>query len=183
MNIRLLDESDATVYQVVRLRGLKNNPDAFGSTYDLEAVRPLEQFAARIQHTVNKFTLGCFDESQSLIGTVNFVREDRPKTAHKGNIYGMYVEPGFRGQGIGKSLMVALIENATKECEGLEQIHLAVVCNNERAKRLYMSLGFEVYGVEPHALKLDGRYLDEDLMILRLENWSPANFRLTVAEI
>jgi ribosomal protein S18 acetylase RimI-like enzyme len=80
----------------------------------------------------------------------------------------MYIEPEFRGKGIGKSLLLSLIEKATSECEGLEQIHLTVVSNNEPAKRLYTSLGFEVYGVEPHALKFGGHYLDEDLMILRL---------------
>jgi ribosomal protein S18 acetylase RimI-like enzyme len=170
MNIRLLDEADAPLYQVVRLQALKNDPDSFGSTYDQESVRPLEKFAERIQHTANKFTLGCFDSSQSLIGIVNFVREDRLKTSHKGNVYGMYVEPGFRGQGIGRALLLALIERATRQCEGLEQIHLTVVSNNEPAKRLYTSLGFEIYGVEPHALKSNGCYLDEDLMILKLSN-------------
>lgn len=168
MNIRSLDESDAQLYQVVRLRALQNEPDSFGSTYEQEAARPLEKFVDRIQPTANKFTLGSFDDSQSLIGIVNFAREDRLKTAHKGNVYGMYVEPGFRGQGIGRSLLLALIEKATKECQGLEQIHLTVVSNNDPAKRLYTSLGFEVYGVEPYALKSSGHYLDEDLMMLRL---------------
>nr|WP_283942835.1 GNAT family N-acetyltransferase [Paenibacillus konkukensis] len=78
------------------------------------------------------------------------------------------VEPQFRGRGLGKTLLIALIERATKECEGLEQIHLTVVSNNKSAKRLYVSLGFEVYGVEPYALKSDEQYFDEDLMILRL---------------
>jgi ribosomal protein S18 acetylase RimI-like enzyme len=172
MNIRLLDEPDAQVYRVVRLRALKNDPDSYGSIFEQEAVRPLEKFAERIKHSKNQFTLGCFDDTHSLIGIVNFVREDRLKTAHKGNIYGMYIEPEFRGKGIGKSLLLALIKKTTIECEGLEQIHLSVVSNNEPAKRLYTSLGFEVYGVEPHALKIGRNYLDEDLMILKLENFN-----------
>jgi len=169
MNIRLLEESDAKVYQVVRLRALKNDPDSFGSTYEQEMVRPLEKFSERIQHTKNQFSLGCFDDSDSLIGIVNFVCEDRLKTAHKGNVYGMYIEPEFRGKGIGRSLLLALIEKATSECDRLEQIHLTVVSTNEAAKRLYTSLGFEVYGVEPHALKFGGQYFDEDLMVLKLD--------------
>lgn len=168
MNIRLLDASDAKVYREVRLRALKNDPDSFGSTYEQEAVRPLEKFAERIERTKNGFTLGCFDDSHSLIGIVNFVREDGLKTAHKGNVYGMYVEPECRGQGIGRSLMSAVIETATRECDGLEQVHLTVVSNNAPAIRLYTSLGFGGYGVEPRALKFDGHYLDENLMVLRL---------------
>ncbi|MFB5192162.1 GNAT family N-acetyltransferase [Alicyclobacillus fastidiosus] len=168
MNIRLLDDLDAPVYKEVRLRALKNDPGSFGSTYEQEATRPLENFAERIRHTKDQFTLGCFDDSNTLVGIVNFARENRLKTAHKGNIYGMYIEPQFRGRGLGKALLLALIERATKEYEGLEQIHLTVVSNNDLAKRLYASLGFEVYGVEPHALKFDGHYFDEDLMVLRL---------------
>ena len=168
MNIRLLNDSDAQVYREVRLRALKNDPDAFGSTYEQEETKPLGHIIERIHHTKDQFTLGCFDDSNTLVGIVNFSRENRLKTAHKGNIYGMYVEPQFRGRGVGKSLLLALIERATKECEGLEQIHLTVVSNNKSAKRLYVSLGFEVYGIEPNALKFDEQYFDEDLMILRL---------------
>src|SRR5690625_811353 len=168
MNIRLLNDSDAQVYRGVRLRALKNDPDAFGSTYEQEETKPLGHIIERIHHTKDQFTLGCFDDSNKLVGIVNFSRENRLKTAHKGNIYGMYVEPQFRGRGLGKALLLALIERATKECEGLEQIHLTVVSNNKSAKRLYVSLGFEVYGIEPHALKFDEQYFDEDLMILRL---------------
>lgn len=170
MNIRLLNDSDAEVYREVRLSALKNDPDAFGSTYDQEETKPLGYFVQRIHHTKDQFTLGCFDDSNTLVGIVNFSRENRLKTAHKGNIYGMYVEPQFRGRGVGKALLLALIERATKECEGLEQIHLTVVSNNKSAKRLYVSLGFEVYGKEPHALKFDEQYFDEDLMILRLRH-------------
>ncbi len=160
MNIRLLNDSDAQVYKEVRLRALKNDPDAFGSTYKQEETKPLVHIIERIHHTKDQFALGCFDDNNTLVGIVNFSRENRLKTAHKGNIYGMYVEPKFRGRGLGKALLIALIERATKECEGLEQIHLTVVS-------LYVSLGFEVYGVEPHALKFE-QYFDEDLMILRL---------------
>jgi ribosomal protein S18 acetylase RimI-like enzyme len=169
MNIRLLGESDAQLYKEIRLRALQNDPEAFGSTYEEEVNSPLEKFAERIRCTEDQFTLGCFDDSHSLVGIVNFARESSRKTAHKGYIYGMYIDPQFRGRGLGKSLLLALIERATRECVGLEQIHLTVVSSNESAKRLYISLGFEIYGVEPNALKCDGHYFDEDLMILRVK--------------
>ena len=37
MAIRILNKSDAKLYQEVRLSALKNNPEAFGSTYEREA--------------------------------------------------------------------------------------------------------------------------------------------------
>jgi hypothetical protein len=36
------------------------------------------------------------------------------------------------------------------------------------ARALYRSFGFETYGTEPNALKVDDRYIDEDYMILRI---------------
>ncbi|WP_231638635.1 GNAT family N-acetyltransferase [Paenibacillus sp. JCM 10914] len=40
---------------------------------------------------------------------------------------------------------------------------------NEPGKKLYESIGFQVYGVEPRALKYEGQYWDETLMVLRLK--------------
>ena len=55
-----------------------------------------------------------------------------------------------------------------REMDGLEQVNLCVVSNNERAKKLYQSVGFEIYGTERNALKYNDRYFDEDLMALHL---------------
>ena len=46
----------------------------------------------------------------------------------------------------------------------VELIQLAVVSDNEPARRLYEHLGFVEYGIEKKALKQDGRYYDEVLM-------------------
>ena len=103
-----------------------------------------------------------------LVGIVGFMRETSLKTIHKGNVFGMYGVPEERGKGLGKSLMSVLIREA-KTFDGLEQINLAVVSENRSAKNLYKSLGFEVYGVERNALKFNGQYFDEDLMVLKFK--------------
>ncbi|WP_276357665.1 GNAT family N-acetyltransferase [Cohnella caldifontis] len=166
MNIRILQESDAAKYQDIRLNGLLTNPEAFGSTYDRESEFSLETVRERIQPSEGKFVLGAFQADQ-LAGIVTFVRENSLKTSHKGNVFGMYVRPEARGKGIARQLLLELIR-ITKNNEGLEQINLSVVSSNEAAKKLYLSLGFEVYGVERNALKHNGQYFDEDLMVFRL---------------
>lgn len=166
MDIRILNESDAQSYQDIRLSALKNNPEAFGSTYEREAKFSLEVVAERVQPTKEKFVLGAFNES-SLVGIVTFMRESSLKTSHKGNVFGMYVVPESRGKGLGKALVMDLIRRA-KTCDGLEHINLTVVSKNRSAKKLYESLGFEVYGVERDALKFNGQYFDEDLMVLNI---------------
>ena len=50
----------------------------------------------------------------------------------------------------------------------LEQVTLAVASGQATARKLYLELGFQVYGREPQALKVGDTYLDEDLMTLVL---------------
>ena len=51
---------------------------------------------------------------------------------------------------------------------GLEQVMLAVASGQAAAKKLYLQLGFQVYGREPQALKVGQVYADEELMTLLL---------------
>jgi RimJ/RimL family protein N-acetyltransferase len=167
MNIRILQESDAESYQKLRLDSLKVNPDAFGSTYERESKFSRETFEERLKPTKDKFVLGAFVSSELLVGIVTFVRENSIKTTHKGNIFGMYISPDLRGKGLGRTLLLELIK-LVRDHDGLEQINLMVVSNNDPAKKLYESVGFETYGSERNALKFNGKYYDEDLMVFKL---------------
>ncbi|QGH36888.1 GNAT family N-acetyltransferase [Gracilibacillus salitolerans] len=141
-----------------------SNPEAIGSTYEREVHFPTETVVDRIKPSKDKFVLGSFDKENSLFGIVTFVRESNIKMSHKGNVFGMYVDSVVRRQGLGKSLILELIKNVNK-CEGLEQIYLTVISNNKSAKKLYESVGFEVYGTERNAIKFNGQYYDKDLMV------------------
>ncbi|MGP0583542.1 GNAT family N-acetyltransferase [Paenibacillus timonensis] len=167
MELRILEASDAVIYQTLRLRGLQDHPEAFGSTYEREAAFSAETVADRINPNEDRFVLGAFDEDGTLTGIVTFVRESSPKARHKGTVFGLYVTPGMRGQGIGQVLMQELLSRA-KQLDGLEQLNLAVVSTNGMALKLYESMGFRTYGTERRALKWDGKYYDEDYMALKL---------------
>ena len=169
VEIRDLTEHDAAVYWPLRLRALREEPQAFGSSYDEAKDRPLAQVAAQLRDTASGGggTLGAFADGR-LVGMVTLVRYSGAKIAHVGDIFGMYVAPEARGQHAGRLLLEAVIARA-RAADGLEQLHLAVVTRQAPAHALYLALGFQDYGRLPHALKLpDGRYLDEDLMLLWL---------------
>ena len=167
MEIRTLTEDDAAPYRALRLEALQTNPEAFGSSYEETAARPLSATVERLraQQTPGSFSLGAFDGA--LIGTVTVVRDEGQKTRHRANIYAMYVTPGARGRGVGRALLEEAIRRA-RAVPGLEQLHLAVVTTNTGASALYQALGFTVYGRESRALKIGDQYFDEDMMILRL---------------
>jgi ribosomal protein S18 acetylase RimI-like enzyme len=73
----------------------------------------------------------------------------------------MYVRPEARQTGIGRQLVQAVIAHARGQVELLQ---LTVISDNQPARRLYASLGFEEYGIEPRAAKYRGRYHDDVLM-------------------
>jgi len=79
----------------------------------------------------------------------------------------MYVTEAARGRGIGRTLLQRLIDQAAA-ITGLEQIWLTVSAEQQAARRLYESLGFRRFGREPRALRVGGRYLDEEYFVLML---------------
>lgn len=165
MKTRRLNPLDAEAYLAIRLKALQNNPEAFGSSYEEEKDQPVEKYKLRFQSS-DSITLGAFVDDQ-LVGVVTLFRESLAKLQHRANIVAMYVSTEQRGMGIGKSLMVDAIQVAN-DWTGVEQVYLTVVTTNEPAKKLYASLGFEVFGTEKKALKVNDTYYDEEHMVLFL---------------
>jgi ribosomal protein S18 acetylase RimI-like enzyme len=167
MSIRLLNPADAASYVTIRLKSLKEHPEAFLSSYEAEKDMPLETTETRLQVSVERFTLGAFSGNGELVGVATFIQESREKIRHKGNVVAVYVNPEARRQRLGHQLMTELIARAA-QLEGLEILNLTVTGGNRPAKRLYESLGFTCYGKELNAMKVNGSYFDEELMSLRL---------------
>jgi RimJ/RimL family protein N-acetyltransferase len=157
--IRLLTPADAALYRPVRLEALVTNPEAFASSFEREQEKPLAWFEERLAASD---VFGAFIADE-LVGTAGFWREDGAKTAHKAVLWGMYVRPQARKSGTGRLLVDAVAAHAATR---VEQLHLAVVSENEAALRLYKAAGFVEYGCEVKALKVGDKYYDETLMAL-----------------
>ena len=165
MEIRLLNPLDAEKYLDLRLGALQNSPEAFASSYEEEKDQPVERYKTRFQ-SEDSFTFGAFDTGE-LVGVITLVKEKLIKLSHRANIVAMYVSPEKRGSGIGKALVREAIKKA-KELKDVEQVYLTVITTNEPAKKLYSLSGFEIFGTEKRALKLDHTYFDADLRVLFL---------------
>jgi ribosomal protein S18 acetylase RimI-like enzyme len=151
------DAADIALYRDIRLEALRESPEAFGSSFEVENAQPTSWFSDRLGSST---VLGVFRASE-LVAIAGFAIQQGQKRAHKGLLWGMYVRPGARTGGIGRRLIEAILEVARQH---VELIQLTVVQDNARARRLYTRLGFVDYGLEKNALKQDGRYYDEALM-------------------
>ena len=163
MEIRSLTEADVDAFWSVRLRALKEDPEAFGASYEESVVTPIADIVKRLRSEAGIFVLGAFDPH--LLGIVGFFQEQGDKRKHIGFIWGLYVIPEARGKRVGKLLMQEAIRRAS-HYQAIEQINLTV--SNKAVKKMYESLGFTTYGSEPRALKIGQQYLDQDMMTLRL---------------
>jgi len=65
------------------------------------------------------------------------------------NVHDMAVMPGHRGLGIGRALLQAVEDEARKR--GACKVTLEVLSGNERAKALYLALGYGDYQLDPEA--------------------------------
>jgi len=169
MDVRILTEADAGAFWNIRLRALRDDPESFGSSYEeiLErGIAGATQSLRKRDTAPDDVTFGAFD-GETLVGIAGFRRGEEVKKRHKGVIWGMYVPREMRGKGIGKALLEAAIAHA-KTLPQLEQINLSVVLTSKEAHHLFISLGFETYGLERRALKLHDRYFDQELMTLHL---------------
>ena len=154
--------SDAALYRDIRLEALQKNPEAFGSTFEKESAQPLSWFEAAIRRAD---IFGGFLDG-TLAGIAGFAAQEGAKHAHKGLLWAMYVRSAARKSGLGKILVAAVLDHARGR---VEMVQLTVVSENEAARRLYEAMGFVEYGYEKRALKHDGRYYDEVLMVKFLD--------------
>src|SRR5205085_4170433 len=102
---RKLKPSEAREFRRIRLECLQKSPDAFGTSFEDEAAKPKLYFEALIeQDTPDIFFFGAFAGGR-LIAIAGFVRGNRLKTRHSGEIVSMYVDPDFRGRSVGENLL------------------------------------------------------------------------------
>lgn len=168
IEIRRLTAEDAHAYYGLRLEALEHEPLAFNESSEEHRAITIDSIAEKLGsgESSDSFVLGAFTEDQ-FIGMVGFARFTGVKKQHRAVVWGVYVKPEWRRKGIARVLLSETIERA-KAIAGIEQVVLSVATEYAPARKLYESLGFQAYGRDPRTLKVNDRYVDEDLMILQL---------------
>jgi GNAT superfamily N-acetyltransferase len=136
-DIRSGTPDDWQVYRDIRLRMLRDTPDAYASSYAVEAAFPETRWRQRLD---NPMVFLASDQSAEVVGTATGVL--RPEGTVE--VVAMYVAPEVRGQGCAGQLLDAVAASARKR--GAHQLTLHVTAGNEAAHRSYTRYGFRPTG-------------------------------------
>ena len=167
--IRVLAVEDAVQYRALRIRALREHPEAYGATLESMEKQPIDDVAERLRRAERDgyAIFGAFDHD-ALIGLAALGHQlGNTKRQHRAGVFQMYVAPEARGRKVGRELLLAAIERARSYPE-VEEVTLAVTVGNQAARNLYLNTGFVPSHIEPRYLKIDGIYYDIEWMRLRL---------------
>jgi RimJ/RimL family protein N-acetyltransferase len=166
--IRQVTIDDLDAYRDLRLEGLRDHPEAFGSDYATSLAQPREWWQGRVAPKGDGGTIQVADDGGELVGTAGLLRGDSPKQRHGAVLVGVYVRPAWRGTGLAGALIESCL--AWGRERGVRKVTLGVAVVNTPAIRRYTNCGFTVYGVEPEVIVHEGVAYDELLMVRMIGN-------------
>ena len=135
---------------------ISNEADSSSSVRHVEA--ETQYLAVQVASKDNVQYLAWADGQ--IIGDASLNRKPR-RMSHRGE-FGISVRKAYWGCGAASALMEAILAFAVEN--GFEQINLEVLSDNLRAIRLYEKFGFRKLCTFPAFFKLNGQYIDFDLM-------------------
>ena len=159
MSIRRLLPADASAYRALMLEAYAGHPDAFTSSVAERAALPHSWWESRLDPAPRPaaIVLGAFRREQ-LAGVAGVSFEAREKARHKATLFGMYVGPAYRGEGLGGQLVHAVLAQARMRPDVIV-LQLTVTDGNATARALYERCGFVQFGLEPCAVAVGSGFV------------------------
>ena len=148
--VRRFMAAEWRMYRDLRLRALRDSPDAFGSTYEREAARPDGDWEDRLVAgvtAVGQLPIVAL-VAETPVGLAWGRVDERDATV--AHLFQVRVSPEHRGRGVGRSITNAVIEWARGL--GLLALWLGVTPSDPAALRLYRRAGFVEAG-DPRPLR------------------------------
>ena len=161
--IRRLTGSDVDAYRATRLEALTNHPESYGTSPEAFSARSDETLVTQLTQLTY---FGIITDGGDLAGIAAFAIDDGERERHRGWVMQVYVKPAWRGTGAALALLEAVAAHARAH---VIQLHLMVGAHNAPAIRLYEKAGFTIYGTDPRCLYVNGRYIDEHMMVRFLD--------------
>jgi len=144
-------------YQEIKLKSLKTDPTAFAISY--------QQFFEQDEKEIKKDLSdpNCKNYitkiGDRIIALARYSLATPENVKHLATIHAVFVDPDFRGKGIGYSLLKRMIDDLHNNPVTVRVV-LSVNNENEAPKNLYKKLGFVQFGVGEKEMKVNGKYYD-----------------------
>lgn len=144
VEIRRIGVGEGPLLMQVRLLALLDAPYAFAGTYIESVQQPSEHWAerAKADSAGGESVTYLAHAPDGVVGMAGAYQPDEAPDTRM--IYGVWVEPRLRGQGLARRLVETVVEWAG--AVGADQTTLWVAESNAPAVTLYESLGFESSG-------------------------------------
>lgn len=144
MNIRPLQSHEVSLHRELILRALKDSPDSFGSTFAETETQPTPywQNLTRSVTEPDRHVMFVAYAGESVCGSIYGLLQRERSGA--GRVGGMWVDPAWRRQGIGRALLQAVFIWARQR--NLKQLGLWAPAHSPAAVGLYHQAGFQETG-------------------------------------
>jgi ribosomal protein S18 acetylase RimI-like enzyme len=152
--MELVDSSGITwqEYKAFRLAALQNDPQAFASSFAREVAFPDQKWQERLAQAREKKTswvlLAREQNSGKYTGMVGGFRNEDHIAQGTAEIWGVFVDPTKRDQGVAAALMEGILEEFSRD-PTIKIAKLEVNVDQLGAKNLYTRFGFAQKG-EPY---------------------------------
>lgn len=166
INIRkALPEDAERIMEYLKIVGSETDNLTFGAEGLPVTVENEREFIGSLNESGCSVMLIALD-GEEIVSLASVNGNTRERMKHRAEI-AISVRKSRWGKGVGSSMMTELIGFAKDA--GIEIISLEVRSDNQRAINLYKKFGFEKIGEFGGFFKIDGEYIDFDLMNLYLK--------------
>jgi RimJ/RimL family protein N-acetyltransferase len=165
--VRAIGPEELDAWWDLRLRGLRDHPDAFGADYKASKVRGPEHLRPSTRKGGGSRLFAAFTDTGQLVAQAAVARQDG-KRSHIAMIYSVHTDAGYRGLGLSKALIARAVEYC-RALPGVRQVGISVNSRNLPAIAVYKGAGFVAWGTEPRALATGDGFHDEIHMTLMLD--------------
>lgn len=136
IRVRVLSEDEWPTYRDVRLRALRESPEAFVASAEEEEAFGDEIWVKRMERSRRLLA----EDGDNVIGVVSVGTGHRTRIPGAGELFGLWVEAPRRGSGVARKLMEEAA--AVGRDLGLRQLLYWVGTDNGRAVAFASSFGF-----------------------------------------
>lgn len=165
ISIRQLTLNEWGKFKDVRLRSVKLEPEAFGSSYITESHRTKQEWVDRLSAIDRSWLFA--EDGDSVIGIIGSWQNYHNLGNDIAYIVAFFVEPSYRGKGIGKLLLKAMITQLKQNPE-IHSIRLGVTMTLKKSVEFYERMGFVIIDVAKNEVQVDDKYYDEYQMELKV---------------